>query len=95
MFKRPARMRGIFGAKPKASDDPLRLLAKAKPLPRLWIDCGTEDFLYEDNVRMRDHLRALDYNLVYEEAPGDHQWKYWDEKIQTVLDWLVPGKGEN
>ena len=39
---------------------------------------------------MRDHLRALHCNLVYEEAPGDHQWKYWDEKIQTVLDWLVP-----
>ena len=26
--------------------------------------------------------------MSYEESPGDHQWKYWDEKIQRVLQWL-------
>lgn len=59
-----------------------------KQLPNLYMWCGTEDFLYKQNVRMRDHLNALNYNLTYEESPGDHQWKYWDEKIQTILNWL-------
>ena len=34
------------------------------------------------------------FSLCYEESPGNHQWKYWDEKIQTVLDWLIPADGK-
>ncbi len=82
------RIRGsfndLFAAAEEMKDSPLR--------PDVYMWCGTEDFLYDQNVRMRDHLRALGYNLFYEESPGDHQWKYWDAKIQTALDWLVPGK---
>ena len=60
--------------------------------PKLWMWCGTEDFLYESNLRLRDHLRALDYDLTYSEGPGDHQWKYWDARIQNVLEWLIPAE---
>ena len=59
-----------------------------KPLPKLYIWCGTEDFLYGHNVRMRAHLEKLGYDLTYEESSGDHQWKYWDQKIQDVINWL-------
>jgi putative tributyrin esterase len=65
-----------------------RLAASDRPKPSLYMWCGTEDFLYDQNVRMRDHLLKLNYDLVYEESAGDHEWKYWDEKIQTVLKWL-------
>lgn len=69
---------------------------KASPLrPEVYMWCGTEDFLYEANVRMRDHLRSLDYALTYEESPGDHQWLYWDQKIADVLAWLVPEEEGN
>ena len=50
--------------------------------------CGTEDFIYELSVSAHKKLDELGYDLVYEESSGDHQWKYWDEKIQTVLTWL-------
>ena len=69
-----------------------RLAASGKQKPDVYMWCGTEDFLYKSNVGMRDHLKKLGYNLTYEESPGDHQWKYWDEKIQTVLSWLDLGK---
>ena len=85
----------IFGPvdKLKGSDNDLfavaeRLAKTPELMPRVYMWCGTEDFLYKSNVRMRDHLRALNYDLTYEESPDDHQWKYWDQKIQTVLDWL-------
>ncbi|NLG24976.1 MAG: esterase family protein [Clostridiales bacterium] len=65
------------------------LKASGNPLPDLYIWCGTEDFLYAQNTAMREHLRKLGYRLTYEESPGDHQWKYWDEKIQTVLNWIM------
>ncbi len=65
-----------------------RLVRLDEALPRVYIWCGTEDFLFTQNVAMRDHLRALGYDLTYEQSPGDHQWKYWDQKIQDVINWL-------
>lgn len=57
-------------------------------LPRLYQCCGTEDFLYEDNVAFREACTAAGHDLTYEEGPGDHNWEYWDRKIQDVLAWL-------
>lgn len=56
--------------------------------PRLYQCCGTEDFLYEHNVRFRDHVKRIGLELDYEEEPGQHEWGYWDTKIQRVLEWL-------
>ncbi|MEA3336262.1 MAG: alpha/beta hydrolase family protein [Chloroflexota bacterium] len=58
------------------------------PKPGLYQWCGTEDFLYDQNIRFRDFARPLDLELTYEESPGDHQWIYWDQMIQRVLAWL-------
>ncbi|NLD60100.1 MAG: esterase family protein [Clostridiales bacterium] len=63
--------------------------------PDVYMWCGTEDFLYYQNIRMRDHLRRLGYSPTYGESAGDHQWLYWDRWIQDVLDWLVPGEEGN
>lgn len=50
--------------------------------------CGTEDFLYHDNLLFRDHALALGLNLTYSEGPGGHTWDMWDAQIQRVLAWL-------
>jgi S-formylglutathione hydrolase FrmB len=65
-----------------------QLKADGKPAPKLYQCCGTEDFLYQDNLRFRDHVRALGLDLTYEEGPGAHDWGYWDTMIQNVLKWL-------
>ncbi len=70
-----------------------RLAAAADPKPRLYQWCGTEDFLYQDNLAFRDHARKLNLDLTYEEEPGTHDWGCWDRKIQRFLEWLpLPGK---
>jgi len=56
--------------------------------PQLYQCCGTEDFLYEDNIKFRDHCRNLNLKLIYEEEKGTHEWGFWDKKIQRVLEWL-------
>jgi putative tributyrin esterase len=38
---------------------------------------------------MKKHLEDLNFNLTYEESPGDHRWMYWDTQIQRVLEWLA------
>ena len=61
-------------------------------LPRLYQCCGTEDFLYDGNLRFRDHALALGTDIVWEEGPGMHNFDFWDPYIRRVLNWL-PLKG--
>lgn len=88
------KMRAIFGdlsKVPGSRHDLVTLAGEAarSPLkPRLYQCCGTEDFLYADNVRFRDRLKSLSFDLTYEESPGEHNWAYWDASIQKVLAWL-------
>ncbi|SDM86795.1 S-formylglutathione hydrolase FrmB [Paenibacillus sp. yr247] len=65
-----------------------KLLGKEGKAPQLYQCCGTEDFLYKDNIRFRDYCHELHIDLTYEEEPGEHEWGYWDRKIQNVLNWL-------
>ena len=87
--------KNIFGDLSKVRDsinDPMylasELVKSGKPLPKLYMWCGTEDFIYDLSVSAHKKLDELGFDLTYEESEGDHQWKYWDEKIQTVLKWL-------
>jgi putative tributyrin esterase len=65
-----------------------RAAGSGGPKPRLYQWCGTEDELFDDNRRFRDHARTLGLDLTYEEGPGGHEWRHWDKMIQRVLEWL-------
>lgn len=71
-----------------------RRKAQGSVIPQLYLWCGTEDFLLQDNDRFAGHLQKLGYDVTYRQSPGDHQWKYWDEQIQRVLEWL-PLRGKD
>ena len=90
--------RGIFGSLSdlEGSDNEILTLAQklavgkeGNALPPLYAWCGTEDFLYEGNQNAWKRVRELGYDLTAESSSGDHQWKYWDEKIQDVLRWWL------
>jgi S-formylglutathione hydrolase FrmB len=87
-------MKSVFGDTRKLVGSEHDLLALAKKVakepvkPRLYQCCGTEDFLYADNIRFRDAIRKLPFDFTYEEGPGDHVWQYWDRMIQRVLAWM-------
>lgn len=61
-------------------------------MPRLFMACGTEDFLYQDNLRFKRHLEAHHVDVAYIEGPGDHSWAYWDTTIQQFLDYIKKGR---
>lgn len=56
--------------------------------PNLYQCCGTEDFLYQDNLVFKKACEQTDIPLTYVEGPGEHEWGYWDRTIQDVLKWL-------
>lgn len=65
-----------------------RMAQASAPQPALYQWCGTEDFLYEDNVRFHAHLKQLGVAVDYSEGPGGHEWVHWDRQIERVLAWL-------
>lgn len=65
------------------------LLSEGKQCPKIYMWCGTEDFLYKDNIAFRDHLTKLGYDFIYSESPGTHSWPCWDREIQPILDYLI------
>jgi S-formylglutathione hydrolase FrmB len=59
------------------------------PKPRLYQWCGMDDYLYMDNVNFHEWAKSLQLDLTYEEGPGDHTWRYWDQQIQRVIEWMA------
>ena len=57
-------------------------------LPKVYLACGTEDFLLEGNRKMRDYMKAAGVDVTYEEGPGAHEWDFWNRYIKKVIDWL-------
>lgn len=55
---------------------------------KMYMTCGTEDDLIENNRELRDFLLENGVDLTYREGPGKHNWEFWDAYIKKVLDWL-------
>ncbi|NUR29163.1 MAG: esterase family protein [Catenulispora sp.] len=84
--------RHVFGDQPIAGTgaDLLALLDQPNTeLPRLYAACGTEDFLYEDNLTFVAACQKAGIPITTDFGPGDHEWGYWDVQIQKVLAWML------
>lgn len=92
--------RGIFGLEltntaqmEGGPHDLLHLLRSAKekkdPLPRMFVWCGEDDFLLEQNRHFRAVLNELEIPHYYAESEGNHSWKWWDLHIQDALDYML------
>ncbi len=60
--------------------------------PRVYMGVGTEDFLYQDNVKLREKFETLHFDYTYRESAGIHCWVFWDEYIQYVMKWMFDNK---
>lgn len=56
--------------------------------PRLFMACGSEDFLINENRKLDKCLTEMGYEHTYLEGPGMHSWQFWDEYIEKALIWL-------
>ncbi len=58
------------------------------PKPRLYMCCGTEDFVYQGNQAFKQLVESQGMDLTYEEGPGIHDVGYVDPMIPRMLAWL-------
>lgn len=57
-------------------------------VPKIYMCCGTDDFLLSTNKEFVEYLKALGIEVCFEEGPGAHEWDFWNRYIKRVLDWL-------
>ena len=67
--------------------DPFKLVLQIPKdqLPHIYIDCGTEDFLYQ---AARDFMQLLlDNNIpfTYSQSEGEHEEDYWGREMQLSM----------
>lgn len=78
-------------ALPGSEDDVLHLLESFpadKEKPRIYVACGTEDYLYRQNITFKERIEGRGFDFVYEEGPGVHNWDFWDRWIVPALDFF-------
>jgi S-formylglutathione hydrolase FrmB len=78
----------IFGPSPKEGrEDPFAIVERIDHgrIPALRFDCGTDDFLLDQNREFHQHLENLHIAHEYQEFPGGHDWGYWDRHVQEAV----------
>lgn len=86
----------LFGSREIPENADLLAIARAHrddpQKSRLFINIGTEDFLYDTVQPLRADLPENGFALTYEEQPGEHSWDLWESKLRYVLQWLKSGE---
>ncbi len=96
------RRERVFGDLDKLAGSPndlFHLLDCCAPLPRkprLYIACGTSDFLYGAHQKFVPAAKAAGFDVTHLEKPGAvHEWGFWDEQIRAFLPWAIaPQEGK-
>ncbi len=84
----------VFGAESqvKESENDLFYLLKNNHFNtfpvHIYLACGTEDFLYKDNLLFAEELKKYRLSHQISFSTGIHDWIYWDNEIQEVLKYM-------
>lgn len=76
------------GTSPENTSDDLFYLVQnytAQQAPRLFLSCGTSDFLYKDNVAFQNILSKTNIPHKIDFFEGIHDWEFWEKAIQKAI----------
>lgn len=65
-----------------------RLKDSGAALPEIFMSCGTEDFLLENNREMHRFLESIEIPHTYLESPGTHDMVFWNEYAEKFIDMM-------
>ena len=67
----------------------LQLIEQNKEIPEIYMACGTEDFLLENNRAFHCFLEEHKIEHLYYEGPGIHDMVFWREYFRKGMEWAV------
>lgn len=90
IWKSMAPVFGNDGSPTRKTNDVMALYRdwpseRIKDLPYVYLDCGTQDFLFPSNRAFAEILVSRKIPHEYHQLPGAHGWVYWDAQVQEVL----------
>lgn len=61
------------------------------PRPKLYFCCGTEDFLYPQNMTFLECIKNKDFDWHYEKGTGVHDWNFFEPWSVKGLSFVACG----
>lgn len=87
---------GIFGDLSKVVESSYNLevlydnlVKENKSIPKIFMACGTEDFLLEPNRQLAKYFSDKKADCTYLEGPGNHNMQFWFEYLPKAVDFLI------
>ena len=82
---------GPPGSVIRQANDPFDIIRRSTPekikqFPFLYLDCGTDDFLFQNNRMFVELLVDKRVPHEYRQLPGAHNWEYWKRQVKEFLD---------
>lgn len=57
--------------------------------PRIYVSCGTADFLYPQHFPFVNALQDNGWEVTHYEKPeATHEWGFWDEQIKAFIEFI-------
>ena len=68
-----------------------RCKEKGAPLPKIYLGCGTDDFIvYGATAKFQAVMKEKGYDVTYVEYPGEgHTWSVWDPCVKAFLEMIT------
>lgn len=57
--------------------------------PKIFMACGKQDFLYQDNLMMKQFLESENADFKYVESDGLHSWDFWIPKCEEAIKYFL------
>ncbi|KQO04652.1 alpha/beta hydrolase [Paenibacillus sp. Leaf72] len=67
----------------------LNLKRSNEEIPRIYMACGTEDFLLDVNQKFHSFLVSENVEIAYMESPGAHTWDFWNVYLEEAILWAM------
>lgn len=66
-----------------------RLKEDNKEIPDIFMACGKQDFLIEQNRDFYKFLIDNEVSVCYKEEDGIHNWDFWNKYLEPSIEWLL------
>lgn len=87
---------GKLNKLPGSDKDPKHLAKVIKEsgekLTRIFLACGTEDFLFEHNKDYHEYLESIGYPHEWCIREGVHDFDFWNKAMLEAMKWLINAK---
>lgn len=58
-------------------------------LPSIYMACGTEDLLLDENREFYQFLKEQRIEVQYHESQGMHNWLFWNQYLEPSIEWIL------